>query len=107
MTWDKPKNAVQWLVLFIPAGVCVLATLLGGVIRPKDGDWMGWALMGLLLATIISFGQSIWLARVNPSPGGKVGCALACFAIMMAVNGAVSFAGCAVGSTMLPPMSFH
>lgn len=68
---------------------------------------MGWALAGLAMATLLSFFLSIWLARVNPSSGSKAGCALVCFAIFMAVNGAVSFAGCAVGSTMLPGMSFH
>jgi hypothetical protein len=107
MTWDKPKTSRQWLTLFVPAGICVLSTLAGGLLQPKDGDWMGWAIVGLLIATLISFVLSIRLARVNPSPGGKIGCALVCFAILMAVNGAVSFAGCAVGWSTLPTMNFH
>jgi hypothetical protein len=107
MTWDKPKNAGQWLLLFAPPGICVLSTVMGGLVNPKEGNWMAWALLGLLIASFVSFGLSIWLARVNPSPGGKIGCALVCFTILMAVNFAVSFAGCAVGSTMLPGMSFR
>ncbi len=107
MTWDKPKNALQWLLLFAPPAICVLATLAGGLIEPKDGDWMGWAIVGLFIATLTSFVLSIWLARVNPSAGGKIGCALVCFSILMAVNFAVSFAGCAVGWSTLPTMSFH
>jgi hypothetical protein len=107
MTWDKPKNARQWLVLLVPAGICVLSTLAGALLEPKDGDWMSWALAGLFIATLISLGQSIWLARINPSMEGKVGAALVCFAILMAVNSAVSFAGCAVGWSTLPTMNFH
>jgi hypothetical protein len=107
MNWDKPKNGKQWIVLFIPASMCVAATILGGLIAPQEGDWMAWALMGLALATVTSFGLSIWLARVNPSPGGKVGTAILCFVIFMIVNGAVSFAGCAIGSNFLPGMDFR
>jgi hypothetical protein len=107
MTWDKPKNGRQWLLLFAPAGICVLLTVAGGLIDPKEGDWMAWSLVGLFIATVFSFGLSIWLARVNPSVGGKIGAALVCFVIFMLVNGTVSFAGCALGSTMLPGLNFH
>jgi hypothetical protein len=107
MTWDKPKNGQQWLLLFLPAGICVLSTLVGGLVQPKDGDWIAWALVGLFIATILSFALSVWLARVNPSAGEKFGCALVCFAILMAVNGAVSFAGCATAFATLPTMNFH
>jgi hypothetical protein len=41
MTWDKPKNAGQWLLLFAPPGICVLSTVLGGLVNPKEGNWMG------------------------------------------------------------------
>ena len=107
MTWDKPKNARQWLLLSAPPGICVLSTLAGGLLDPKDGDWIAWALVGLLIATVTSIGLSIWLARVNLSGGAKIGCALICFAILMAVNCGVSFAGCAVGWSTLPTMNFH
>ena len=107
MTWNKPKNGWQWLLLLSPASICVLATAVGAVVQPKDGDWMAWALVGLFIATLMSIGLSIWLARVNPSAGEKVGCAILCFVILMAVNGAVSFAGCALGWATLPTMSFH
>ena len=107
MTWDKPKNGWQWLMLLVPAGICVVATAAGALAQPKDGDWMGWAVVGLMIATVTSFGLSIWLARKNPSMGEKIGCAVVCFGILMAVNSAVSFAGCAVGWATLPTMSFH
>ena len=107
MTWDKPKTGRQWLLLFAPPGICVLSTLMGGLCDGKDGDWIAWALGGLLIATLTSFGMSIWLARVNSSAAAKIGCALICFAILMAVNGAVSFAGCAVGWAVLPVLNFH
>jgi hypothetical protein len=107
MTWDKPKKPRQWLALLAPAGICVLSTVAGAIAQPKNGDWMGWALVGLALATLVSFGQSIWLARVNPSVGGKIGCVVVCFAILMMVNGAVSFAGCAVGFSTVSSPSFH
>jgi hypothetical protein len=107
MTWDKPKNAKQWALLFVPAGICVLATILGGLVDPREGDWMGWAIVGLLIASAVSVGLSIWLARGNASWGDQFACALVCFLILMAVNCAVSFAGCAVGATMLPGMTFH
>ncbi len=107
MIWNKPKTPLEWLALLAPASICVLSTVVGGLAQPQNGDWMGWALIGLFIATLLSFGQSIWLARVNPSMGGKIGCALAWFAILTAINGAVSFAGCAVGGSILPPMSFH
>jgi len=94
-------------MLFAPPAMCVLATLAGGVLDPKEGNWTGWALVGLFIATISSFVLSIWLARVNPTPGGKIGCALACFAILMVINAAVSFAGCAVGFATLPGLNFH
>lgn len=68
---------------------------------------MAWSLVGLAIATISSFFISLWLARVNESIGGKLGTALLCFFIFMVVNGAVSFAGCAIGSTMLPGLNFH
>jgi type IV secretory pathway TrbD component len=106
MTWDKPKNAGQWLLLFAPPGICVASTLLGAVVHPEAGDWMAFSLIGLFIATLVSFGLSIWLARVNPLYGDKIACALACFAILMVVNCAVCFAGCAVGSTMLPGIDF-
>ncbi len=102
MTWDKPKSGRQWLVLLAPAGICVLATAVGALVDSKNGDWMGWAICGLAIATLMSFGLSIWLARLNPSPGAKFACALICFAILMAINGAVSFAGCAAGLAALP-----
>jgi len=107
MTWDKPNTPLKWLMLFAPPAMCVVATVAGGLIDPKDGDWMGWALMGLLAATVSSLGISGWLARKNTSAGDKFACALVIFAILMVVNCAVSFAGCAAGSTMLPGMSFH
>jgi hypothetical protein len=107
MSWDKPKSGPQWLVLFAPASICVLSTLAGGLIDPQDGNWMAWSIIGLLIATVSSFGLSIWLARVNDSPGAKIGSAIVCFIILMLVNGAVSFAGCAVGWSTLPTMSFH
>jgi hypothetical protein len=107
MTWDKPNTPLKWLALFSPPAMCVIATVAGGLIDPADGNWMGWALMGLLAATISSIGLSGWLARTNPSGGDKVACGLLIFAILMVVNFAVSFAGCAAGSTMLPGMSFH
>jgi hypothetical protein len=94
-------------MLFAPAGIIVLSTLAGGLIQPANGDWIAWAVVGLVIATVISFVLSIWLARNNPSAGGKIGCALLCFAILMAINSAVSFAGCAVGWSTLPTMSFH
>jgi len=101
ITWDKPKRLSGWLWLLLPAGICVFSTALGALFRPKDGDWIPWALAGLVIATIISFGQSIWLARVNTTPWLKFRCALACFFILMMVNSAVSFAGCAVYSSKL------
>jgi len=107
MTWDKPKNFGHWLLLLIPAGICVLATVAGGVFEPQDGNWMGWALVGLVIAAVTSLAQSIWLARVNPTPSGKIGVALLCFVLLMVVNCAVSFAGCAVGGSFLPGMNFH
>ena len=107
MSWDKPKSAGQWLLLAVPPLCCVLATVAGAIIDPKEGNWMAWSLIGLFLATISSFALSIWLARVNPTAGGKIGTALLCFVIFMVVNGAVSFAGCAVGSSFLPGMTFH
>jgi hypothetical protein len=107
MTWDKPKSARQWFVLFVPAGICVLSTLAGGLAQPNDGDWIGWAVGGLMIAAVVSLGQSIWLARINASTGDKVSCALVCFAILMAVNGAVSFAGCATAFATLPTVNFH
>jgi len=106
MTWAKPKKAWQWMVLFIPAGICVVATLAGGLIDPKEGNWMAWALIGLFIATLTSFGLSIWLARANKSIGAMLACTVVCFAILMVVNFAVSFAGCALGSTMLPGIDF-
>jgi hypothetical protein len=107
MSWDKPKSGRGWLLLLVPPASCVILTLLGGLIDPKEGNWMGWSLAGLAIATISSFLISIWLARVNESIGGKLGTALLCFFIFMVVNGAVSFAGCAIGSTMLPGLTFH
>jgi len=107
MTWDKPKNTQQWLLLFLPAALCVLPTLMGGLLEPKNGGWIAWSLMGLLLATLTALVLSVWLARVNPTSGGKMGCAILCFVIFMAVNGAVSFAGCAVGWSTLPGMDFR
>ena len=107
MTWDKPNTLPKWLMLFAPPGMCVIATIAGGLIDPSDGDWMGWALMGLLAATVSSLGLAGYLARKNPSTGGKFGCTLVIFAILMVDNCAVSFAGCAAGSTMLPAMSFR
>jgi hypothetical protein len=107
MSWDKPKTARQWLILAIPPACCVVATVAGGIIDPKEGDWMSWSLAGLFLATISAFALSIWLARVNPTTGGKIRAALICFVIFTLVNGAVSFAGCAVGSSFLPGLNFH
>jgi len=107
MTWDKPKTAGGWLLLCAPPSACVLLTLAGGLIDPKEGDWMGWSLVGLFIATVTSFGLSIWLSRKNPTIGGKIGGTIVCFIIFMVVNGAVSFAGCAVGGTMLPGLSFR
>ena len=107
MTWDKPKSGRGWLLLCLPPSACVLLTVAGGLIDPKEGNWMAWSLVGLLIATFSSFGLSIWLARVNPSIGGKIGATLLCFFIFVLVNGAVSFAGCAVGSTMLPGLNFR
>jgi hypothetical protein len=104
MTWDKPKKLRQWLVLLIPAGICVLATALGVLVQPKDGDWTAWAVVGLLIAIVISFGQSIWLARVNQSLAGKIVCALICFAILLAIDGTVSFAGCTIGWSTVSPL---
>jgi len=107
MSWDKPKSGRQWLVLFVPPAICALSTLAGGLIDPKDGNWMAWSIVGLLIATVMSAGLGIWLARVNSSLSSKIGTAAVCFIILMLVNGAVSFAGCAVGWSTLPTMSFH
>ncbi|MGA3170170.1 MAG: hypothetical protein ABSE62_04085 [Chthoniobacteraceae bacterium] len=101
MTWDKPKKLSGWLWLLAPAGVCVLATTVGTLAQPHQGGWVAWALVGLLIATGISFVQSIWLARVNSTFGRKLGCMLLCFAILMVVNGTVSFAGCVACSSKL------
>jgi hypothetical protein len=106
MTWDKPNTPLKWVMLLAPPSMCVLATIFGGIIDPKDGDWTGWALVGLLAATVSSLGMSGWLARKNPSFGAKFGCFLACFALYMVINGAVSFAGCAVGFQFLPGLRF-
>jgi len=103
MTWDKPTTPLGWLLLFAPPSCCVLLTLVGGLINPKDGDWMGCSLIGLLLATVSSFGLSIWLARKNTSFGAKLGCFILCFILYMVINFAVSFAGCAAGSAVFSP----
>jgi hypothetical protein len=107
VNWDKPKTGQQWLVLCIPPLICVLSTLAGGLADPKDGDWMAWSIVGLLIATVMSAGLGLWLARVNPSLSSKIGTAVVCFVILTAVNCAVSFAGCAVGWSTLPTMNFH
>jgi hypothetical protein len=107
MTWDKPKSGRGWLLLFAPAGICVLSTLAGGLFDRNDGDWMAWGLVGLLIATFCSVALSILLARGNSSIGAKVGCALICFAILMVVNLSVSFAGCALGSTVFPGLNLR
>jgi len=100
MTWDKPKNARQWLLLFTPPALCVVSTLLGGLADPKEGNWIPWSLVGLLLATVTAFCLSIWLARVNTTTGSKIGCAILCFCILMIVTGTVSVAGCAAGMSV-------
>lgn len=107
MIWDKPRSGLQWLALLIPAAICVLSTVIGGIVQPKNGDWIPWSIIGLLIASAISFVQSIWLARVNPTPAGKLGCFAVCFCLMMLVNGAVSFAGCAAGFSLLSPLKFY
>ena len=104
MTWDKPNTPAKWLLLFAPPAMCVVATVIGGLVDPKNADWMGWALVGLLLATISSFALSIKLALKNDSFGAKLGCFIICFVIYMVVNGAVSFAGCAAGSAVFSPL---
>jgi hypothetical protein len=107
MTWDKPKKPWQWLLLLTPPAICVISTLLGGLILPKNGDWTSFALVGLFIATITAFGLSIWLARVNPTAGGKIACTILCFFIFMVVTGGVSAAGCAVGFSAFSQLNFH
>ena len=68
---------------------------------------MGWALVGLFIATLLTFVLSIRLSLSNPTTGSKICCAILCFIIMMTINFAVSFAGCAVGSQFLPGLNFH
>jgi hypothetical protein len=102
MTWDKPKTSWQWLALLIPAGICVLSSVAGGLFGRENDGWIGWTLLGLVVAICTSLGQSIWLARVNTSLGAKVGCALVCFMVLMIVDCTVSFAGCAVLGTAYP-----
>jgi len=82
-----------------PPMICVVSTGLGAVITPKDGDWMGWALIGLLIATIVTLVLSIrWAMGANHlTRGWKIVYGIACFAGLMFINCAVSFAGCAVG----------
>ncbi len=67
---------------------------------------MAWSLVGLLAATIAAAVLSFYLARVNHTIPGKIGAAALCFTIFFFVNCAVCFAGCAVGSTMLPGLDF-
>jgi hypothetical protein len=107
MTWDKPNTPLKWLTLFAPPAMCVIATVAGGLIDPKEGNWMAWALMGLLAASVTSLGLSGYLARKNDSGGATLACILVIFGIYMVVNCAVSFAGCAAGSSFLPGLNFH
>jgi hypothetical protein len=106
MSWDKPKSGKGWLILCIPPSFCVVLTALGAVIDPKDGNWMGWSLIGLGLALVSAFGISIWLVRLNKTAGSVIGAFLLCFICYLLIICAVSFAGCAAGSTFLPGMRF-
>jgi hypothetical protein len=107
VNWDRPKRPAQWLLLLTPAALSIVPTMIGGIFDGKGGDWIGWAIMGLLAASLLSFILSIWLARVSPTVGGKLGAAVLIFIILMVVNGTLSFAGCAVGSSAFPRMDFR
>ena len=107
MTWDKPRSRRQWLLLFLPASICVFSTIAGGIFQPQEGTWIGWAIAGLLIATIVTFCQSFWLARVNPAFIDKIGSGLVCFIILMMINIGVSFAGCVTGFAVLPNFNMH
>jgi hypothetical protein len=102
MTWDKPNTPAKWLLLFSPPVMCVVAPIAGGLFHPHSDYWMDWSVRGLFLATVSSLGISIWLARHNPSFGEKFGCFLICFVIYLAVNSAVSFAGCMTALKVFP-----
>jgi hypothetical protein len=81
--------------------------VLGAVFANREGDWMGWALAGLGIATLLAFGISMVLGLKKPTTGSKISWIIVYFLILMVVNLAVCAGGCAVGSNFLSQMSFR
>lgn len=105
MTWAKPANVWQWLLLFTPAMVSISAPLLGALFEPwihpnQTADaraWapLGWGFFGLLIALVMSPAIGVWLARKNVSPGKKALAGAVCTLVILVANGSVAFASCA------------
>ena len=89
-----------------PPGSCILFTVAGGLIAPNNGGALIWSLIGLLFATICALRLSMWLARPIPSAGKRFVCELMCFAGLMVVTCAVSFAGCDIAMTKFPSIYY-
>ena len=110
MTWAKPANIWQWLLLFTPAMVSIAAPLLGTFIEPwihpnQTADVrayapLGWGFFGLLIALVLSPVLGRWVARNNPTPGKKMLAGGLCTLALIIVNSCVAFAGCAAASAL-------
>lgn len=111
MTWAKPVSVWQWLLLFTPAMVSILALLLGALLGPwlypneslEDRSWapLGWGLLGLQIALLMAPVLGFWLARNNESHRQKVIAGTLCTLGIVVVNGFVAFAGCAAASAFV------
>jgi len=93
MSWNKPKNVWQWLVLLSPGAASVAFT---AIAYASKGDSSGIAMMGFPVAILMCIALAVYMAWGAESPGKKIGLGCLFTFLLLVVNLSIAFGGCAL-----------
>ena len=98
--FTPPANVWQWLMLLVPALICMVGisavpAVVSSFTPVKGYDALGYGLIGLCVAAVVSLALGFWLARKSSTIPAVLGMGILYGLGVMAVNTGIGFAGCA------------